>query len=126
MSATNLDSTPVAGALPDWLEIVRQQVASLRYGAVEIVVHDSRVIQIEKIERADHGGNREPSEGRRVEVQAACAQIQLFDRLRKIAIDVGKQGASSYSTLTMGLTYSVGNPHGAKIVLQPAVHGVAQ
>ena len=35
----------------DWLEIVRQQVASLRYGVVEIVVHDSRVTQIEKTER---------------------------------------------------------------------------
>jgi len=31
-----------------WLELVIQQVSSLRYGVVEIVVHDSRVIQIEK------------------------------------------------------------------------------
>lgn len=35
----------------NWLEIVRQQVASLRYGVVEIIVHDSRVTQIEKTER---------------------------------------------------------------------------
>ena len=35
----------------NWLEIVRQQVGSLRYGVVEIVVHDSRVTQIEKTER---------------------------------------------------------------------------
>jgi hypothetical protein len=34
-----------------WLELVVQQVSSLRYGVVEIVVHDSRVIQIEKTER---------------------------------------------------------------------------
>jgi hypothetical protein len=34
-----------------WLELVAQQVKSLRYGVVEIVVHDSRVIQIEKTER---------------------------------------------------------------------------
>jgi hypothetical protein len=34
-----------------WLELVIQQVSSLRYGVVEIVVHDSRVIQIEKTER---------------------------------------------------------------------------
>ena len=34
-----------------WLEIVRQQVGSLRFGVVEIVVHDSRVTQIEKSER---------------------------------------------------------------------------
>jgi hypothetical protein len=35
----------------DWLEIVREQVRSLRFGVVEIVVHDSRVVQIEKTER---------------------------------------------------------------------------
>jgi hypothetical protein len=34
-----------------WLEIVRRQVASLQYGVVEIIVHDSRVTQIEKTER---------------------------------------------------------------------------
>ena len=35
----------------NWLEIVRQHVDSLRYGVVEIVVHDSQVTQIEKTER---------------------------------------------------------------------------
>jgi hypothetical protein len=35
----------------NWLEIVRQQVESLRFGMVEIIVHDSRVTQIEKTER---------------------------------------------------------------------------
>ena len=35
----------------NWLEIVREQVNSLKYGAVEIVVHDSQVTQIEKTER---------------------------------------------------------------------------
>jgi hypothetical protein len=34
-----------------WLEIVRRKVTSLRFGVVEIVVHDSRVTQIEKTER---------------------------------------------------------------------------
>jgi len=34
-----------------WLELVIQHVGSLHYGVVEIVVHDSRVIQIEKTER---------------------------------------------------------------------------
>ena len=35
----------------NWLEIVRQQVGSLRFGVVEIIVQDSRVTQIEKTER---------------------------------------------------------------------------
>ncbi|MGA2246113.1 MAG: YezD family protein [Verrucomicrobiota bacterium] len=34
-----------------WLELVKQHVGSLRYGVVEIIVHDSRVIQIERTER---------------------------------------------------------------------------
>ena len=43
VSTTNNDSK--------WLELVAQHVKSLRYGVVEIEVHDSRVIQIEKTER---------------------------------------------------------------------------
>jgi hypothetical protein len=34
-----------------WLEVVRRQVGSLRYGVVQIVVHDAQVTQIEKTER---------------------------------------------------------------------------
>lgn len=37
--------------LPGWLEIVRRQVDSLRFGVVQIVVHDSEVTQIDKTER---------------------------------------------------------------------------
>jgi hypothetical protein len=51
MSATKIEIKPQAGSSPEWLELVRRQVGSLRYGAVEIVVHDSQVIQIEKVER---------------------------------------------------------------------------
>jgi hypothetical protein len=35
----------------EWQEIVHRQVGSLRFGTVQIVVHDSRVTQIEKTER---------------------------------------------------------------------------
>ena len=37
--------------LPAWLEIVQRQVASLRFGVVQIVVHESEVTQIDKTER---------------------------------------------------------------------------
>ena len=37
--------------VPAWLETVQRQVGSLRYGVVQIVVHDSQVTQIEKTER---------------------------------------------------------------------------
>jgi hypothetical protein len=51
MSASEPDSVRSANDRPEWLEIVRRQVASLRYGVVQIVVHDSQVTQIEKTER---------------------------------------------------------------------------
>ena len=36
---------------PEWLALVRQKVETLRYGVVQIVVHDSRVTQIERTEK---------------------------------------------------------------------------
>jgi hypothetical protein len=51
MSATQDKTSGESAEKRDWLEIVRQQVGSLRYGVVEIVVHDSQVTQIEKTER---------------------------------------------------------------------------
>jgi hypothetical protein len=38
-------------ASADWLELVREQVQSLRFGVVQIVVHDSKVTQIERTEK---------------------------------------------------------------------------
>ena len=36
---------------PEWLAIVSKQVESLRFGVVQIVVHENRVVQIEKTEK---------------------------------------------------------------------------
>lgn len=35
----------------DWIEVVRQNVANLRFGSVQITVHDGHVTQIESIEK---------------------------------------------------------------------------
>jgi len=51
MSATPAKNSPPPGELPEWLELVRRQVGSLRYGGVEIIVHESQVTRIEKTER---------------------------------------------------------------------------
>ena len=51
MSASEPDSVRSTNDRPEWLEIVRRLVASLRYGVVQVVVHDSQVTQIEKTER---------------------------------------------------------------------------
>lgn len=44
-----------------WLEVVQRHVRSLRYGVVQIIIHDSQVTQIEKTERVrldrQHGVN---------------------------------------------------------------------
>ena len=44
-------SNTAAGASLDWLELVQRQVGSLRFGVVQIVVHESRVVQIERTEK---------------------------------------------------------------------------
>lgn len=36
---------------PEWLRVVQQKVESLRYGVVQLVVHDGRVTQIERTEK---------------------------------------------------------------------------
>jgi len=45
---------------PEWLALVRQKVETLRYGVVQIVVHDSRVTQIERTEKTKIVEQREP------------------------------------------------------------------
>jgi hypothetical protein len=40
-----------AASEPEWLAIVRSKVRDLRYGVVQVVVHDGRVTQIERTER---------------------------------------------------------------------------
>ena len=47
---------------PAWLEIVRQKVEGLRYGVVQIVVHDSRVTQIERTEKTRLPGQSDAAE----------------------------------------------------------------
>ena len=38
-------------SLPAWLRLVGDQVRSLKFGNVQITVHDSRVVQIERVEK---------------------------------------------------------------------------
>lgn len=36
---------------PEWLSIVREKVETLRFGVVQIVIHDSKVTLIERTEK---------------------------------------------------------------------------
>lgn len=40
-----------ADVRPEWLRVVQQKVETLRYGVVQLVVHDGRVTQIERTEK---------------------------------------------------------------------------
>ena len=51
MNTTQTKTEGDAGEKSGWLEIVRRQVGSLRFGVVQIVVHDSKVTEIDKTER---------------------------------------------------------------------------
>ena len=57
-------SETAAKTVPAWEEIVRQHVKSLRFGVVQIVVHENRVVQIERTEkvRLDRGGQNQSEE----------------------------------------------------------------
>jgi len=41
----------LAGAEPEWIAILRAKVQGLRFGVVQLVVHDGRVTQIERTEK---------------------------------------------------------------------------
>jgi hypothetical protein len=44
-------STNIQPSEEDWLAIVRQKVNSLRFGVVQIIVHEGKVTQIESTEK---------------------------------------------------------------------------
>lgn len=45
MNSTSALNSPAPGHAPDWLRLVQEKVESLRYGVVQLVVHDGRVTQ---------------------------------------------------------------------------------
>ena len=49
MSEAILPAKP--DATPEWLRVVQNKVETLRYGVVQLVVHDGRVTQIERTEK---------------------------------------------------------------------------
>lgn len=50
--SSNLSDSPANENTPtEWLEIVRKNVGNLRFGSVQITVHDGRVTQVESVEK---------------------------------------------------------------------------
>lgn len=51
MAATAQTNFAPSAELPDWIALVREKVESLRYGVVQLTVHDGRVTQIDRTEK---------------------------------------------------------------------------
>jgi len=45
------EKAKAAEKLPAWLQLVREHVSSLKFGTVQVTVHDSRVVQVERVEK---------------------------------------------------------------------------
>jgi hypothetical protein len=49
-SSSSASPGPTASS-PDWIALVREKVEGLRFGVVQLTVHDGRVTQIERTEK---------------------------------------------------------------------------
>ena len=38
-------------SVPEWLEVVRSKAEALRFGSIQITIHEGRVTQVESIEK---------------------------------------------------------------------------
>ncbi|WAC21759.1 YezD family protein [Luteolibacter sp. SL250] len=63
MTTTRTERNGHDGQKAEWLEVVRKNVAALRYGSVQITVHDGRVTQVESIEKTRFVASREEGHG---------------------------------------------------------------
>jgi hypothetical protein len=61
MKTITSESPAADGGKVDWLEVVRNNVANLKFGSVQITVHEGRVTQVESIEKTRFVASREES-----------------------------------------------------------------
>lgn len=61
MSSSVTSPTSAPAPVPDWIVLVREKVEGLRFGVVQLVVHDGRVTQIERTEKTRLPSTRETS-----------------------------------------------------------------
>jgi hypothetical protein len=59
MDPNTSERSDLNGPKADWLEIVRNNVSNLRFGSVQITVHDGRVTQVESIEKTRFVASRD-------------------------------------------------------------------
>ena len=57
------DRTPSSdGSGADWMDVVRNKVEALRFGSIQIIVHEGRVTQIESLEKTRFSPPRHESD----------------------------------------------------------------
>jgi hypothetical protein len=62
-TAAVVSDNKTSPATPGWLAFVREKVLGMRYGVVEITVHDGHVTQIERTEKTRLRLIHEPRHG---------------------------------------------------------------
>jgi hypothetical protein len=65
---------------PEWLALVREKVESLRFGVVQIVIHDSKVTLIERTEKTRLGPPEHKFYSDRPDTLEATKPTGAFDR----------------------------------------------
>ena len=48
----------------NWLELIAESVKGIKYGSVQIVIHDGRIVQIERTEKRRFDGSPNASSAR--------------------------------------------------------------
>jgi hypothetical protein len=51
MQPTPSDKLEHKGQIPEWLEIVHHKASALRFGSIQITIHEGRVTQVESLEK---------------------------------------------------------------------------
>jgi len=49
--ATNNQNSDAKQNAPAWLRVVQEQVGGIRFGVVQITIHEARVVQVERTEK---------------------------------------------------------------------------
>jgi len=69
VAATDMETVSMAPKVPQtsqpWAEVIAEQVRSLRFGMVQIIVHDSKVVQIERTEKIRFSETARPNKSER-------------------------------------------------------------
>lgn len=53
-----MSTTPEEQTSADWLAVVREKVAAIRFGSIQITVHEGRVTQVEANEKTRISSDR--------------------------------------------------------------------